>query len=701
MFGLNPSPTSPDPHGKPEPTGYERHKQRMAERQRKESAAARDIAPTMPEVADPKRRARALKDFKFFCRAYFAKVFYLDFSKDHLRVIEKAERAVLEGGQFAMAMPRGSGKTAICSALCLWAILIGKHEVVMLIGATKTAAIELLDGIKSKLIDEKSPFAKDFPEVCYPIERLEGIHQRRLLFNGKPIKQEWKKESLVLPSLPPNPAASANIVVRGLTGRIRGYKFARPDGRDVRPSLVIIDDPQTRKSAKSLAQNNERESIINGDVLGLAGPDVPIAALMPCTVIHPDDMADRLLDPERNPEWQGERMRLVYKWPEGQKADALWEEYGVLRKQALRDGRPPTKADALYRKNRKVMDGGSKVAWPERKYPGTLSAIQHAMNLVLKLGKAGFNAEYQNEPIRAKLDEEIRLDADTIAAKVNGHTRGIVPITAAHLVAMIDVQETALFYAVVAWGAGFTGDVVDYGTYPDQKRLYFEKSDIKRTYRDELPGQALEAQLYQALRNLTTDLLGRQWKREGGISTTSIALCHIDYGHKADVVFQFCRESPFRNILMPSKGKGIGAAGTPLNEYKGQKDDVVGESYRIGTLQTAKRAIPSVLFETNHWKSFAEQRLNTPQGARGALSLFGDSPLYHRMFADHMASEYHTRVKALKTGRTVDEWKETPGRDNDLFDCIVGCCVAGHRAGARLLEDAAPRNERPELDVSF
>ncbi|HBT77228.1 MAG TPA: hypothetical protein DEB39_09970, partial [Planctomycetaceae bacterium] len=70
---------------------------------------AQDIGE-LPPVADPKRKAESLRSFKAFCENYFKDVFYLKWSEDHLRVIEKIERSVRHGGLFAMAMPRGSGK---------------------------------------------------------------------------------------------------------------------------------------------------------------------------------------------------------------------------------------------------------------------------------------------------------------------------------------------------------------------------------------------------------------------------------------------------------------------------------------------------------------------------------------------------------------------------------------------------------------
>ena len=82
-----------------------------------------------------------------------------------------------------------------------------------------------------------------------------------------------------------------------------------------RPDLVILDDPQTDDSAGSLAQNRARLRVVAKAVLGLAGPKKQIAALMPCTVIFPADMADQILDAKKHPRWNGERFKMVYAFP--------------------------------------------------------------------------------------------------------------------------------------------------------------------------------------------------------------------------------------------------------------------------------------------------------------------------------------------------------------------------------------------------
>jgi len=98
---------------------YEAIKERAAARNRALSEAGRDIGE-LPAVVDPQRKAAAERNFRFFCEAYFPMTFYLGWSPDHLKVIARIEQAVLHGGLFALAMPRGSGKIgrAFAAGVC-------------------------------------------------------------------------------------------------------------------------------------------------------------------------------------------------------------------------------------------------------------------------------------------------------------------------------------------------------------------------------------------------------------------------------------------------------------------------------------------------------------------------------------------------------------------------------------------------------
>ena len=622
--------------------------------------------------------------------------FHLPWSADHLKVMAKIEEAVLRGGLFAMAMPRSSGKTTLCECACIWALLYGHREFVALIGSDEGHAMGMLESIKMEL-EGNERLLEDFPEVVYPIHCLDGIANRCAgqLYRGQRTHIGWTAREIVLPTMPDSRASGAIVTVAGLTGRIRGMKFKRADGKTARPNLVIIDDPQTDESARSLSQCATRESILAGAVLGLAGPGKKISGIMPCTVIRPGDMADNILDRDKHPEWNGERTKLIYRFPTNEK---LWQRYAELRAESFRRGGHGEEATEFYRQHHAEMDEGAEVAWPERYNHDELSAVQHAMNLKLQDERA-FWAEYQNEPLPEESAQEEDLTAEQIAAKLNRLRRGEVPLPCNHLTMFIDVQQSLLFFVVAAWEDDFTGYVIDYGTYPDQHRPYFTLRNARPTLAAVTKAGGVEGAIYAGLETLTGDYLGREFRRDDG-ACLRIERCLIDanWGQSTDVVYQFCRQSAYAVVLMPSHGRFIGASSRPLNDYQRKPGDRVGLGWRFPTVQ-GRRAVRYCIYDTNFWKSFIYARLAVAMGDRGCLSLFGDRPEQHRLLAEHLTAEY--RVRTEGRGRTVDEWKLRPSAgDNHWLDCLVGCAVAASIQGVALPGmAAAPGGKRRR--VSF
>jgi phage terminase large subunit GpA-like protein len=406
-------------------------------------------------------------------------------------------------------------------------------------------------------------------------------------------------------------------------------------------------------------------------------------------------MADRILDREKHPQWQGERTKMVYAFPTAEK---LWQQYSQLRADGQRTERGVGDANEFYRQHQAEMDAGATVAWPQRHNPDELSAIQHAINLKLDHGEAAFWAEYQNEPKPEQAEDDGLLSADTIAAKTNGMKRGELPVGVNHVTMFIDVQGTLLFWIICGWEEDFTGYVVDYGVYPDQKRDYFTLRDARRTLMTVHKGTGQEGVIYAGLSALTSDRLAREYRRDDG-AQMRVQRCLIDanWGNSTDVVYQFCRQSPHSAIVMPSHGKYVGAASTPFTEYKPKRGDRTGLHWRVPGLQ-GKRAVRYTLIDTNYWKSFVHARLAVPMGDPGCLSLFVGHD--HRLLAEHLTSEF--RVKTSGRGREVDEWKlRTPGLDNHWLDCAVGCAVAASMQGAVLFgTDVKAEARRPRLRLS-
>jgi len=672
---------------KPRPSvlTYEERRVIEAERNRLKTLAGQDIGP-LPAVENPDRRARACREFRFFLETYFAPAFYLAWSEDHLKVISKIERAVLRGGLFAFAMPRGSGKTTLARLAGLWAILTGAREFVCLVAGSLDRAVELLEAIKKELLGN-ALLLSDFPEAVYPLVKLSNNARRQIgqHVDGTPTYIAWAADRLVFPTVAGSPASGSIISVTGLDANIRGQQHTKMDGRTVRPSLVILDDPQTRESARSPAQTRYRLELLNGDVLGMAGPGTKIAGFMTCTKIYPHDLAEQVLDRQRNPEWQGECTKMVYAFPKNEK---LWDQYAQLRAEGLRGDGDGHEATEFYREHRDAMDAGARVAWADRHNDDEISGLQHAMNLKLR-DETAFFSEYQNQPVVEQASDEV-LAPEQVASKFNGRPRGQVPKACTHLTMFIDVHDALLYYLVAAWEEDFTGYIVDYGSYPDQKRANFTLRDARVTLPMLAPRAGKEGAIQAGMEKLIGEYISRPWRRADG-ATLQIGRCLIDMGYLAGVVATV-REK-IGGAMMLSKGVGIKAGNKPMAAYMRHPGERHGHHWYMPNVRRTNE-YQHVQIDTNYWKSFVHDRLVVAAGDRGALSIFGKSAAEHRLFADHVAAS-ETWVKTEGHGRQVKEWKLKPAApDNHWLDCLVGCAAAASMLGAVLPGTKPPKKPR-------
>ena len=645
---------------------YEKKKQADSARQASVSAAGRDLG-SIPKVKKPKRRKNCEKSLKLFCETYLSDWFHLAWSDVHLSALKRLETAVLDGGQFCFAMPRGSGKTTLCIAAALWAVLYGHRQFVVMIGATESAGDELAASWKAE-VEGNDLLLEDFPEACVPVRALGGINHRaaaQTYNGGERTYLDWGGKVAKLATIKGAKCSGAILRTAGITGRIRGMSIT--SGRKkLRPDLVLVDDPQTDESAVSATQVAERERVLTGAVLGLAGPRRKIAAVMPCTVIAPGDLADRMLDRDRNPQWHGERSAMVISFPTD---ETLWEEYYRVRAEDMRAGGDGSAGTRFYDEHREAMDAGSKVYWPERYDPDELSAIQNAMNLKQDRPKV-FWAEYQNLPLAETALLESQLTAEMVANKVAGTPRQCVPKGCTRVTAGIDVGGKLLWYTLTAWDERFGGVVIDYGCWPRQTRAFFSAGQASPTLADLYPTLSETAQVYAGLRDLTSAILSPEYLQEETGTAVKVERCLIDSGWQTDTVYQFCRESPLSAVLTPSKGYAV-TTGVPISQWSRRDGERLGWNWRF--------LRPLVTFDPNPWKSLLAEKWRAAHGTTGRLAVHGTSPVPHQLYASHVASESPTKVQAR--GREFEAWQRRPNEDNHWLDTTVLAAVAASFAG--------------------
>jgi hypothetical protein len=673
-----------------QPIDYVEAKKRQAEKNRAGTKAAQDIFP-IPEIDDYQRRQETSDSLRLFCETYFPLAFYRAWSVDHLKIIAKIERAVKSGGLFALAMPRGSGKTTLARLSALWAVLVGYRPFVCLIGGSDERARDLLLPIKKYVLENPGLLA-DFPEAVYPLRCLENSSKRQLQqhIQGRLTHIHWGQDKLVFPTvdaehLPQalreagveaSPSSGSIITITSLDANMRGQQHTRMDGSTIRPSLVLLDDPQTRQSARSPTQTKYRLQLLNGDVLGLAGPGEEIAGVLTCTKIYERDLADQLLDHDKCPEWQAECTKLVYAFPTNEQ---LWQQYADIRAHSLRQDHGGEEATAFYRQHRAEMDAGAVVAWPERfDAKKELSALQHAMNLKLRDEEA-FYAEYQNEPMQEQLHDEV-LTVEQVMEKTNGRSRGEVPLAATKLTMFVDVHEKLLYWCLCAWEENFTGYVIDYGTFPAQGHGYFTMTEAKKTLGRTFPGMGVDGAIRAGLEKLVAEFLARDFKRGQGL--VKIGRLLVDMGFKPGLVADVKRKTGGA-VTMLAKGMGLRAGRKPMSSYARKPGEVHGHYWYVPNVgRTAE--FPHVAVDVNYWKTFVHTGLATAAGDPGAITLFGGKSRDHELFAEHIAHS-ETWVETQGYGRLVHEWSLRPAKpDNHWFDCLVGCAAAASILGCRV-----------------
>jgi hypothetical protein len=385
-----------------------------------------------------KRRKAAKKDLRYFCEQYFAKRFTLAWSTYHLKVIERLEKTLMKGKgkKFALAMPRGSGKTTLIETAVIWAVLFGYCRFIVVVGANKDAANAIIKSIKQALT-ENQDILDDFPEAVYPFHKLNGsaLLARGQLYRDKLTNIVWKPDMVIFPNIQRSLSSGATIITVGIHGAVRGKKITLPDGSIARPDTVLLDDIGTKRDAESPKLTDKLITIVDEDIEGLVGPGEEIAMLQPCTIIREGDVAWTYLNKEKKPQWNGMIFQMVEKFPE--RMD-LWEEYKELRKASA------DKATEFYRDNRDEMKRGAVVAWEANYTENELDALQYAINKWAD-NVTTFQCEYQNDPLPADTGTTV-VQSKVIRSRLNGLDWQTLPLEAQVLTGFIDVHDDLLYF---------------------------------------------------------------------------------------------------------------------------------------------------------------------------------------------------------------------------------------------------------------
>jgi len=609
-------------------------------------------------------RTRLEKSLPKWLRYHGGEAFCLSWSSDHRRILAKIETAINEGGLFALATPRGHGKSTLLKWTTLYTLLTGKRKYVIVVAATAELAQAHIEFCRQQ-ITENEKLHVHYPQVTTYARATDSkaIKARyQLRADGKTSGIMWSKTTLVLPeivALDGKAYASNGAILEahGLTGAIRGKWKDTKTGKVLRPDFVILDDPQNRQSAESPSQCAMRERIITGDILGLAGPKKRIAAVMPCTIIRKNDLADRFLDHKQHPEWQGETCRLVNKWPSAQ--DTLWRQYAQIYQIETSEGRGFVKATKFYSQHRKDMDAGAEVSWKERVRDGEISALQTAENLLLETGTQ-FWAEYQNEP-QDVLGSQYELTVETILRHTITLPRLHIPESSTIFVGHCDINRSGLHWCLAGFDQQMTGHCPAYGKYPQQGDLWNKNaSELIR-----------KQAIFRGLAELCRQIAATNFMK--GDQRIRLGLFLIDRGYEPDVVGKFCASGVYPFRILPARGYAA-------HRYSPVKSMLIGramENCHISKSDTGN----FLAFNADKIREQAQRSFLGEPGEPGGFTLHAvDDVRYHAPFAEHIVAE--KLANKYETDRGMRwEWRRQPGSVWDWGDALTGCFCAALASG--------------------
>jgi predicted phage terminase large subunit-like protein len=225
--------------------------------------------------------------------------------------------------------PRGAGKSSWSTkGYAIYCICEGVEEYIFILSEASEQSNQFVTDIAEE-IAENEHIAKSYPHVA-----------------GK--GRLWRTDKF----------KSRNGVMvqgRGVGGKIRGLA-----NKNVRPTLVITDDPNGDDDAFSPTSRRRKLTWFAKAVMNIGDPNTNFLVLG--TPIHREAIVCQLAVGQMASGWETKAYRSILRWPD--RMD-LWHHWEALRSN-LGDPNRTATSDAFYEANREAMNEGAEVLWPER-----------------------------------------------------------------------------------------------------------------------------------------------------------------------------------------------------------------------------------------------------------------------------------------------------------------------------------------------
>lgn len=602
--------------------------------------------------------------------------FYNPFAAHHLAMIEAIDERSRNGGDKAVAAPRGDGKSTTALWMAIYIILAGRVRSLVIIAATRKHAQKLFKQMK-KAMSRNELLMADFPEIGCCVRELDGAPQRaaKQHVDGKRTAIVWTQDEIVLPYVDGSGYGGVHVAYYGLDSAIRGGRF----------EFALIDDPETRDVAFSDEQNQKVEDMIDGDIAGLAGPNTAISRVILTTIQTQRSYSYRVTCRKTKPTFAGDRYGMLSSWPDDRDG---WDEYIAMRQRNQADGdKDGLEALQFYLDNKDRLETGSVVSNPHRfnrrldamGRAVEVSAIQAFFNRVADWGLSRVMAELQNEPDEEEVEQTLGLTAGIVMKRASHLGQNVLPTASCKIAFGLDIGKYFSYWVKLAsWGNAITA-VIDYGI--------IENPNMTKSSEPE----AVAISLMKSLSEWRTDTLAEN-PPDFGL---------IDSGYCTDAVYEFIRQSggsPF------AAAKGWDTGRFRIGESK-QGRRVFHEAY---AQYMSEEKIWLYNVHTEWWKQWTQERFLTKNMTDGnfndgSCSVFnaGRDPKRHLNFSHHICAEGREELFVEGKG-IVRSWK-VYNRNNHWLDAMA----LGHAAlgvlGVRLIPRVslvtAPQTKRPEQQI--
>jgi len=666
---------------------------------------------TIPQCVNPKRRELCLEDPERFLRTYHAKKFRQAFGRVHSKMIVAIEERARTGGKKAVAAPRGRGKSTIVKGMNIYITARQLARFLLPVCATTALAGRMYRDYRNEWAHNDLLY-EDFPEICAPVRELEGAPQRasRQHIDGHLTLINWSAtDFLRLPRVPGDandylkslglewsPFGGVKMAFCGLDAAFRGMNID-----DDRPDFIPVDDPETRESAKSIQQIEDRIEIIKKDIEGLEGQDKPLAIVMITTLQNTYCASAQFTDPEKEPAWEGERWGWVEKWPDTVEdasditKHGLWSDYVSKRKAAQSAGdRHGMAAVEFYLSNRDAMDAGHKLLADNFKQitlkdgrQAVHSAIQEVYNKIADTSLAAFKSEYQNDPEEVGEEFKVKIQPHTVIGCQGDFDRHSIAADASITVAGVDVRKTELHYARLASGESILHQIADY--------------DVRSHGTSETTVEQAEHLILDGLNGLDA-FWGDNPLLDSDGTARGLDLVLVDKGWmgnwKEDGQRKTWASQPVEAFCV-SKGlrQYIPAKGQP--NYKSPSPDrsvIIGDNWHINRGKGQQRTCSEVIWNAEHWHALVEDLFSTTDETQKIQLFVATDGVHkgHERLSQHIREGAQDLLDLRKSGTATRKQKY---RRDHWWDAVAMALVA-KSVELQLRELAAKK--KPQLSLA-